>query len=428
VTAIGRGRRLISATVAIGLLAACTTSATTPTLVHSPTSGAAATPSSPSSHTTSPTATPSIPLDLREGAWTGAIRDAIGDLPVSVAVGTGDGIVLLEGPASDRPLASVQKLITSMTALDAFGPGHRFATVAEAADAPDGETLRGDLWLVGSGDPDGGPARVEDLASALVAGGVRRIDGRIVGDTSAFTHEWWAPGWLPGVSRRYVRPATALAWQGNIVHDPELAAAAGLTTALEARGVRVTGSPSTGPAPEGLYRLATARSAPLAALLARQNHASWNFAAEMLAKALGADATGGRGRTADGAATIEAWAATRGVEITSRDGSGLSHDDRASARDLVTLLLLARDEPWFGAFEASLPREGQGTLEGRLTDVDVRAKTGTLFVEVVSALAGYVETGAGPAVFAIVSSGVPIATAKAIEDRIVRILAASTLD
>jgi D-alanyl-D-alanine carboxypeptidase len=47
---------------------------------------------------------------------------------------------------------------------------------------------------------------------------------------------------------------------------------------------------------------------------------------------------------------------------------------------------------------------------------------------VVSALAGYVETGAGPAVFAIVSSGVPIATAKAIEDRIVRLLADSNLD
>jgi D-alanyl-D-alanine carboxypeptidase/D-alanyl-D-alanine-endopeptidase (penicillin-binding protein 4) len=423
----GRARRLIIAAVAIGL-AACTTPVTTPTLDPPSKTGAATTPSSPSSATSSPTATPSIRLDLRGGAWTDAIRDAIGDLPVSVAVGTDDGIVLLEGPAADRPLASVQKIITSMTALDAFGPGHRFASTAEAIGPPDGDTLRGDLWLVGSGDPDGGPARVEDLASELVARGIRRIDGRIVGDTSAFTHEWWAPGWLPGISRRYVRPATALAWQGNIVHDPELAAAAGLAAALEARGVRVTGSPSTGPAPEGLRGLATVRSAPLAALLARQNHASWNFAAEMLAKALGADATGGRGRTADGAATIQGWAATRGVEITARDGSGLSHDDRASARDLVTLLLLAGDEPWFGAFEASLPRGGQGTLEGRLADVEVRAKTGTLLVEVVSALAGYVETGAGPAVFAIVSSGVPIATAKAIEDRIVRLLADSNLD
>ena len=64
----------------------------------------------------------------------------------------------------------------------------------------------------------------------------------------------------------------------------------------------------------------------------------------------------------------------------------------------------------------------RGTLEDRLTDVRIRAKTGTL--DDVSALSGWVwvEKSGGWVEFSILSSGFNEWTAKRIEDRIVRIV------
>lgn len=106
------------------------------------------------------------------------------------------------------------------------------------------------------------------------------------------------------------------------------------------------------------------------------------------------------------------------------DGSGLSHRDLVSARGLVTLLLLAQGEPWGEVLDASLAPPGEGTLEGRLLGVDVRAKTGTLFEASVSSLSGYVTDANGSRVaFSVISHGLDKANAVAIEDAIVRALA-----
>ncbi len=86
--------------------------------------------------------------------------------------------------------ASNMKLFTSALALLRLGPDHRFVTqiTREAA---------GDLVLSGSGDPSlsgrvfpyqkdapAGPGlkAIEDLADQVVASGVIRVDGDIVGD------------------------------------------------------------------------------------------------------------------------------------------------------------------------------------------------------------------------------------------------------
>ncbi len=281
--------------------------------------------------------------------------------------------------------------------------------------------------MIGGGDSELGPSRLDDLAGALRRGGLRRVTGGVRGDTEAFTREWWAPGWLPGVSRRYVNRTTALSFEGNVSAAPELAAAASLTEALERRGIDVRDPPSTGRAPTGLRPLASVASSPLAELLARQNKGSLNFHAETLAKALGATEAE-RGSTAAGASLTEAWAASRGVEVSVRDGSGLSYQDRASAAELVTLLLLAPSEPWFPPFEDSLAAPGVGTLDGRLAGVDVLAKTGTLLERPVSALAGYVRTDRGDLVaFAILSDGLVKDAAVTIEDAVVRAIADADL-
>jgi D-alanyl-D-alanine carboxypeptidase/D-alanyl-D-alanine-endopeptidase (penicillin-binding protein 4) len=372
-----------------------------------------------------PSSTPAIVVDPVDAGWTRAIEAAIGGRDVSVAVGADERIRFVHAGAIRRIPASNQKLLTSMAALDTFGPDHRFTTIAAVRHPPRDGTIRGDLWVVGSGDPEIDAGSMARLAAALRAAGVTRIMGGVVGDTSAFTREWWAPGWVPGLSRSYVTRASALAFEGNAGSGlPEEAAAASLTTALRAEGVEVIGAAGASDAPARLEPVARIASRPLRALLTVQNHGSVNFYAETLLKALGAQDTGGVGSTAAGAGAVEAWAARHGVTAQVRDGSGLSHQDLVSVQALVTLLLLAQNEPWGRILDASLAPPGDGTLEGRLTGIPVRAKTGTLFETPVSSLSGYVTDAGGTRIaFSVISRGLDKDTAIAVEDAIVRTLA-----
>ena len=81
--------------------------------------------------------------------------------------------------------ASTAKLVSLATAVDAVGWNFRFETVVRAtAPLVDG-TLYGDLLVVGSGDPSIGGRAGQELSvwvDALTALGLRRIDGRIIGD------------------------------------------------------------------------------------------------------------------------------------------------------------------------------------------------------------------------------------------------------
>jgi len=372
-----------------------------------------------------PASLPTIALEPVESDWTRAIEDAIGGRDVSVAVGAEDRIRFMHLGAMRRIPASNQKLLTSMAALDILGPDLRFVTTASTRHPPAGRVVRGDLWVVGSGDPEIDAGAMARLAAEIRRAGIARIAGRVVGDTSAFSREWWAPGWVPGLSRSYVTRTTALAFDGNGGSgSPEEDAAASLTAALRAVGIEVDGEAAARPAPAKLQPVARIASRPLRRLLSVQNHGSVNFYAETLLKALGAEATAGVGSTAAGADVVQAWAGRQGVTAQVRDGSGLSHQDLVSARGLATLLLLAQNEPWGRVLDASLAPPGDGTLEGRLLGIPVRAKTGTLFETPVSSLSGYVTDADGERVaFSVISRGLEKTTAIAIEDAIVRALA-----
>jgi D-alanyl-D-alanine carboxypeptidase/D-alanyl-D-alanine-endopeptidase (penicillin-binding protein 4) len=340
-------------------------------------------------------------------------------------VGIGRRVVFAREGHIARIPASNEKLLLSMTALGRLGVDHRFVTSGVTDGSIRRGVLHGDLWIVGSGDPELDGDRLSVLARRLADAGIRRVRGRVVGDRGAFSRGWWAPGWIPGLSRLYVRRPTALAFDGNVGPGaPELEAAVFLTEALGDLGVAVDGDASQGIAPRSLRPIARVRSAPLAEIVGRQNRSSINFDAEMLTKALGAAAGAGPGTTAAGADAIESWAMERGVDVKAYDGSGLSHRNRVSAVGLVRLLLDASRRPWGRAFRASLPQPGEGTLSGRLGGVRVRAKTGTLFVTPVSALSGYVRSATGRWVaFSILTRGLPHDTAVSIEDGIVRALA-----
>jgi serine-type D-Ala-D-Ala carboxypeptidase/endopeptidase (penicillin-binding protein 4) len=108
--------------------------------------------------------------------------------------------------------ASNMKLFTTALALDKLGPEFRFHTTLESTGvvSPGGE-LSADLVLVGRGDPnlsnrkfpfnlkeefEGPPERaLAELADALVAKGVKKMSGDVIGDDSYFPRERYPNGW-----------------------------------------------------------------------------------------------------------------------------------------------------------------------------------------------------------------------------------------
>jgi D-alanyl-D-alanine carboxypeptidase len=376
--------------------------------------------------TSSPERSPGATVDPIYAPWADAINATIDGRDVSVAVGLGNRIVYTHLGTEPRVLASNEKLLTSMAALDLLGPSFRYQTTADVDRRLRGGVLHGNLWLVGSGDPTLTTSDLAALAARLRATGLRRVTGSVIGDTSAFDRGWWAPGWLPRISREYVTRPTALRLAGGD-SSPEPEAAAAFAAALLAAGVEVDGNTSVGRAPLDAKPHAAIRSPSMSQLLVEQNHESDNLYAELAAKALG-DARGSEGSTAAGATVIQRWATAAGSDTIVRDGSGLSDQDRTTANGMVTMLLGARRSPWFSSLYRSLPAGGEGTLSSRLAGVPVRAKTGTLFIRPASTLSGYVRTRAGTLVaFSVLTHDLPESTALAIEDGVVRTLAASSI-
>ncbi|OFW15243.1 MAG: D-alanyl-D-alanine carboxypeptidase/D-alanyl-D-alanine-endopeptidase [Acidobacteria bacterium RIFCSPLOWO2_12_FULL_67_14] len=81
--------------------------------------------------------------------------------------------------------ASIVKLVSLASASDAVGWEFRYETTLRATGPTVDGVLMGDLLAVGSGDPSiagRGGADLTAWADALMAAGVRRIGGRIIGD------------------------------------------------------------------------------------------------------------------------------------------------------------------------------------------------------------------------------------------------------
>jgi D-alanyl-D-alanine carboxypeptidase/D-alanyl-D-alanine-endopeptidase (penicillin-binding protein 4) len=129
--------------------------------------------------------------------------------------------------------ASNAKLFTTALALLRLGPEYRFETTirSDAPPAQDGR-LRGDLVLAGGGDPvlsartvpyqrgpvTGNPLKaIEALADQVLASGVRRIDGDIAGDDTAYVWEPYPDGWAQDDEVwDYGAPVSALTVNDNV--------------------------------------------------------------------------------------------------------------------------------------------------------------------------------------------------------------------
>ena len=113
--------------------------------------------------------------------------------------------------------ASNQKLLTMAVALDRLGPNFRFSTSLHGR-AVALDTLS-ELVLRSNGDPELSTATLEQLVRSLTEQGVRRIEGDLLVDQSAFDNQWDPTGYEkhPEEWAGYRAPVSAVSLAGNTV-------------------------------------------------------------------------------------------------------------------------------------------------------------------------------------------------------------------
>ena len=283
--------------------------------------------------------------------------------------------------------------------------------------------------LVGGGDPFFGDESAAKLARAVKAAGVARIEGAVLGDESGF--DLRRSSCCTGYDSDLGGVLSALAYNrgffgGALRLDAARFAATRFAEQLRLAGVRSSGEPRAGVAPEAAGEIASFESMPVRELIRFINVPSNNFAAEMLLKALG-ERYRDSGTTREGAAVVRETVVGLGAQARVADGSGLSRSDRTSPRDVVRLLERMDAADVGPTFRASLAIAGRtGTVKGRMRGTPAaercRAKTGTL--RSVSALAGYCRTAGGRDIaFALMFNRASTYVEKAREDRIVSAIA-----
>ncbi len=134
--------------------------------------------------------------------------------------------VFTANPNMGLATASTLKTITSITAFNLLGKDFRYQTQFgyTGSIAADG-TLNGDIIIKGSGDPTLGSWRYEghrenDILSqfviALQKAGIKKINGRIIGDDSAFGAQSIPDGWIwMDIGNYYGAGTSALCWREN---------------------------------------------------------------------------------------------------------------------------------------------------------------------------------------------------------------------
>jgi D-alanyl-D-alanine carboxypeptidase/D-alanyl-D-alanine-endopeptidase (penicillin-binding protein 4) len=324
------------------------------------------------------------------------------------------------------------KLLTAAVALDVLGPERRYST--KMLGIVSGSVVRGDLWLIGSGDPllttrlyplsekypTITPTDVEQLVDALVALGVTAIEGSVVGDESLYDTERYVPSWGDGIRSVEAGPLGALMINDGAISgsplkpaNPAFAAATEFTKLLNARGIAVRDAPEVGISSGDTPQIASLESVSMREIVTEMLVNSDNNTAELLVKEIGRVGRGSATRI-DGltviASKIAEWGLP-GAGVALLDGSGLDRANNLTC-DLLTKLLErdGRD----GLVTTALATAGK---TGTLRDVflsgpgsgTMRAKTGTL--NGVKSLSGMFPLDDGrSSVFALILNGSGVST------------------
>jgi D-alanyl-D-alanine carboxypeptidase/D-alanyl-D-alanine-endopeptidase (penicillin-binding protein 4) len=207
-----RASLLLTATLSLGLIAACASRSQSPR--PAPTAAATAQPAQPSA------------IDrLRTEIASTLDGPAVSALWAVEVQSLETGEILFERNAHTLVMpASNMKILTMAVAAERLGWDFHFRTQLTTTGTIDNGVLRGDLVVVGGGDPTisdrgGDRSRVfAEWAAALKARGITRIDGRIVGDDNALADLSLGDGWAwDDLHFGYATPGGALQFNENVV-------------------------------------------------------------------------------------------------------------------------------------------------------------------------------------------------------------------
>lgn len=302
---------------------------------------------------------------------------------------------------TERPLlpASIMKTVTIAGLLQEKGPDERFHTYVYADGPIEGNTINGDLLIMGGGDPTLGAncaPESADIADEIIAAlqhnGLTSIEGNLRVDTSLYTGPSCPPSWASGdLNEAYGTGCHALNFRRNAtgsraVKNPETVFLSYLSSRLRGAGITIAGTSKVGKeglrdtdgATELLDHVSDKYSEVMRSCMMRSD----NLFAENLLRTFGL-ARGREGSTEAAAAEmLEYWKSagipTKGVTLI--DGSGLSRSNRVTANFINGILTALGDNEEYASFMPLAGQEGtlQDFLKGTALDAYVAMKTGSM--------------------------------------------------
>jgi D-alanyl-D-alanine carboxypeptidase/D-alanyl-D-alanine-endopeptidase (penicillin-binding protein 4) len=134
--------------------------------------------------------------------------------------------VFAANPNMGLATASTLKVITSVTAFNLLGKDFQYKTqFGYSGTISNDGTLTGNLIIKGNGDPTLGSWRwattrdeyvLNQLVSAAKKAGIKRVNGSVIGDDSAYGTQAIPDGWIwQDVGNYYGAGANALSWHEN---------------------------------------------------------------------------------------------------------------------------------------------------------------------------------------------------------------------
>ncbi len=316
--------------------------------------------------------------------------------PESVAVMIIDLVSDKEAGAwnADKPLipASVMKCVTTASLLEKLGKDWKYETRVYLTGKIDEGVVEGNILVEASGDPSlntihapGSKDLVTEIVDALRAEGIHTIRGDIKIDESRFKGPAINPGWMQAdLPHSYGTGTHGFNFEDNASGNKSVANPSGvfsrrLTAAMSKAGI---GMQKEAMADGRRMLLGVHRSEPLSEIMMSCMMRSDNQFAEGLLRTLSAE-SGKDGSIAAGARLEGDYWKRKGLKtdgVIIKDGSGLSRENRLTARFLAGVLKDKSVDPWYASF---FPLAGQeGTLKRFLAGTPlegyVAMKTGSM--------------------------------------------------
>lgn len=298
--------------------------------------------------------------------------------------------------------ASLTKIFTLLAALEIFDEEqYAYPTSFYFSSTVPGE-IKGDLYIVGSGDPTQSPEVIRKIADVLVQKfSIRHISGDIVLDNSKFLpEEFLGRGWMWDDKNPLIGALTVTGYkvkekQNSYLNTMPLLWGNIFSQELSKKGVKIEGNIRIGKTKENLQVKYIYYSDTLDKILAYMMKKSDNQSAENIFRTLTSeDNPEGVSTIARAIASLEEIIDTAlglkwGKDYILVDGCGLSEYNLTTPAHLVKAISYLYQKYDFKILDYFANTKEEGTLKLRLP-FQVWGKTGTL--SSASALAGLLET------------------------------------